>query len=47
MARKKPVNNDRIKHKYRIYLYNVSKTNMATPFDTPLGFVGGKESIKG
>jgi len=27
--------------------YNVSETNMATPFDTSDGYVGGKESIKG
>ena len=27
--------------------YNVSETNMATPFNTPEGYVGGLESIKG
>lgn len=27
--------------------YNASETNMATPFDTPYGYVGGKKSIKG
>ena len=27
--------------------YNVSETSMATPFDTPNGYVGGKEYIKG
>jgi len=27
--------------------YNVSETNMATPFNTPGGYVGGKKTIKG
>ena len=27
--------------------YNMSETNMSTPFDTPNGYVGGKEYIKG